>query len=165
MTDVHSKEVRSRNMARIRSKNTKPEIMVRKFLFSKGFRYRIHVKSLPGKPDIVLKKYRTVIFINGCFWHGHENCPDFMIPQTRTEWWKNKIERNIERDRQEKQELKNTGWNVMTIWECDLKPMKRTNTLLNIELLLQKTLLDLSRKTYIKKQGTKDLTAKDPDIS
>ena len=91
MTDVHSKETRSYNMSRIRAKDTKPELLVRKYLFSKGFRYRLNVKKLPGKPDIVFTKYNTVIFINGCFWHGHENCPKARIPKTKTEWWKAKI--------------------------------------------------------------------------
>jgi len=90
MADVHDKLTRSYNMSRIKSKDTKPEMLVRKFLFSKGFRYRLHVKNLPGKPDIVLPKYRTVIFVNGCFWHGHENCKYFVIPKTRTNRWKEK---------------------------------------------------------------------------
>ena len=98
MADNHSKESRSRNMAQIKGKNTLPEIMVRKFLFGKGFRYRINDKSLPGKPDIVLPKYRTVIFVNGCFWHGHADCKYADLPKTRTEWWKTKIDKNKERD-------------------------------------------------------------------
>jgi len=91
MTDVHDKQTRSYNMSQIKGKNTKPEMLVRRFLFSKGFRYRLHVKDLPGKPDLVLPKYKTVIFINGCFWHGHEGCRYFVIPKTRTEWWLHKI--------------------------------------------------------------------------
>jgi len=91
MADVHTKEVRSYNMSQIRSKNTKPELVVRRYLFAKGFRYRLHSKDLPGKPDIVLPKYRTVIFVHGCFWHGHEGCKYFGIPKTNTEWWVNKI--------------------------------------------------------------------------
>ena len=98
MADVHSPSVRSYNMSRIKGKNTKPEILVRKFLFAHGFRYRINVKNLPGKPDIVLPKYRTVIFIQGCFWHGHEGCKFFVVPKTRTEWWMDKISHNIEND-------------------------------------------------------------------
>jgi DNA mismatch endonuclease (patch repair protein) len=96
MADVHSKETRSYNMSRIKGKDTKPEMLVRKFLFANGFRYRLHDKNLPGKPDIVLPKYKTVIFVNGCFWHGHENCKYFVIPKTRTEWWLNKSIRNIQ---------------------------------------------------------------------
>ena len=98
MADVHSKEQRSYNMSQIKGKNTKPEMLVRKFLFSKGFRYRLHIKDLPGKPDIVLPKYKTVIFIHGCFWHGHEGCKYSSIPKTRTEWWTEKINKNISND-------------------------------------------------------------------
>ena len=129
MADVHSKETRSYNMSRIRSKNTKPEMLVRKFLFSKGFRYRLHDKKLPGKPDIVLPKYKTVVFIHGCFWHGHEGCKYFVIPKTRTEWWVNKIAGNKKNDLISQQLLKDLGWNVLEIWECDLKPF-------NIEIFL-----------------------------
>src|SRR4051812_16489030 len=98
MTDVHSKDVRSYNMSRIRSANTKPEIIVRKALFAAGFRFRLHDRKLPGKPDIVLPKYKTVIFVHGCFWHGHQRCRYFVVPKTRTEWWMNKITRNRELD-------------------------------------------------------------------
>lgn len=99
MTDVHSQETRSYNMSRIKAKDTKPELLVRKYLFCKGFRYRVNAKDLPGKPDIVLPKYKTVIFIHGCFWHGHEGCKYFVIPKTRTEWWTEKIRKNKERGR------------------------------------------------------------------
>ncbi len=98
MADVHDKETRSYNMSRIKGKDTKPEMLVRKFLHANGFRYRLHVKNLPGKPDIVLPKYKTVIFVHGCFWHGHEGCRYFVVPKTRTEWWLNKINGNIEND-------------------------------------------------------------------
>src|SRR6266487_4753063 len=98
MADVHDKETRSYNMSRIKSRNTKPELLVRKFLHAHGFRYRLHVKDLPGKPDIVLPKYRTVIFIHGCFWHGHEGCKYFVVPKTRTEWWLTKINSNKAND-------------------------------------------------------------------
>ncbi|AMP98909.1 very short patch repair endonuclease [Pedobacter cryoconitis] len=121
MADVHSKEIRSYNMSKIRSKDTKPELYVRKFLHSQGFRYRLHVKDLPGKPDIVLPKYKTVIFINGCFWHGHEGCRYYVIPKTRTEWWLNKINRNIKNDAESILLLKESGWNIIVIWECELK--------------------------------------------
>ncbi|MFN7611584.1 MAG: very short patch repair endonuclease, partial [bacterium] len=121
--DVHQPEVRSYNMSQIKGKNTKPEIMVRKFLFSKGFRYRVHVKSLTGKPDIVLKKYNTAIFIHGCFWHGHKNCKYFVIPKTRTEWWLNKIKRNKLSDEKYIKLLEKDSWNVLTIFECELKPL------------------------------------------
>ena len=121
MADVHSKQTRSFNMSRIRSKDTKPEMLVRRFLFSEGFRYRLHDRKLPGKPDIVLPKYHTVIFVNGCFWHGHESCKYFVVPKTRTEWWLNKIATNISNDRKSAEKLRQNGWNVIELWECELK--------------------------------------------
>lgn len=129
MTDVHDKKTRSYNMSQIKGKNTKPEMIVREFLFSKGFRYRIHVNKLPGKPDIVLPKYKTVIFVNGCFWHGHYNCKDFVIPKSRTEWWIKKIERNKQLDCDNFQALTILGWKVLTIFECELKKNNRDKTL------------------------------------
>ena len=121
MADVHSKETRSFNMSRIRSKDTKPELLVRKFLHKNGFRYRLHVKDLPGKPDIVLAKYKTVIFVHGCFWHGHKGCKYFVVPKTRTEWWINKIQANIANDLKAEENLISLGWKTVTIWECELK--------------------------------------------
>jgi len=129
MTDVHNTKIRSFNMSKIRGKNTKPELLVRKFLFSKGLRYRLHSKSLPGKPDIILKKYRTVIFINGCFWHGHYKCKYFVLPKTNSEWWKQKIDETIERDKKVNFKLKELGWKIITIWECELKSLKRETRL------------------------------------
>ena len=120
MADNHSKEIRSMNMSHIRSKNSKPEEMVRKYLFSKGFRYRKNVKDLPGKPDIVLPKYKTVIFVNGCFWHMHD-CPRFVWPSSNQEYWIPKIKKNAERDAENKQKLQKAGWQVLTVWECQLK--------------------------------------------
>lgn len=121
MADVHSKEVRSYNMSRIKGKDTKPEMLVRKFLHANGFRYRLHVKDLPGKPDIVLPKYRTVIFVHGCFWHGHENCKYATIPKTRTEWWSNKIKYNQLNDNKSIQLLKKDKWKIITVFQCQLK--------------------------------------------
>lgn len=121
MTDVHNKETRSFNMSQIKGKNTKPELLVRKFLFANGFRYRLNIKDLPGKPDLVLPKYKTVIFINGCFWHGHQGCRYFVIPQTRIDWWLEKITGTRLRDQGNMVHLKALGWNVITIWECQLK--------------------------------------------
>ena len=121
MTDVHDKVTRSYNMSQIKGKNTKPEILVRKFLFSKGFRYRINDKKLPGKPDIVLPKYKTVIFVNGCFWHGHENCKYFTLPKTRSEWWKEKIEKTKINDLLNQTQLVEIGYKVLIVWECDIK--------------------------------------------
>jgi DNA mismatch endonuclease (patch repair protein) len=129
MADVHSKEVRSYNMSRIKGKDTKPEMLVRKFLHAHGFRYRLHVKKMPGKPDIVLPKYKTVIFIHGCFWHGHEHCKYYVIPKTRTEWWLNKINSNIANDRKAYTALKNEGWQIITLWECQLKQRNAMGTL------------------------------------
>lgn len=129
MADVHSKETRSYNMSKIRSKDTKPELFVRKFLHSHGFRYRLHVKDLPGKPDIVLPKYKTTIFIHGCFWHGHTGCKYYVIPKTRTDWWIDKISKNKSNDEKSKQKLIELGWNVLEIWECDLKKNIRSDTL------------------------------------
>ena len=127
--DTHSKVVRSYNMSQIRSVNSKPETMVRKFLFSKGMRYRKNVKTLQGKPDIVLKKYKTVVFVNGCFWHGHENCKYFVMPKSNTEYWREKISRNVARDSVAYKTLTELGWNVIIVWECELKKDKRENTL------------------------------------
>lgn len=119
--DVHDKETRSYNMSCIKGKNTKPEETVRKALFSKGFRYRKNDKRLPGTPDIVLPKYKTVIFVNGCFWHVHKNCRYFVVPKTNTEFWINKIKANAERDNHKAAQLEELGWRVITIWECELK--------------------------------------------
>ena len=120
MADNHSKEVRSMNMSHIRSKNTKPEEMVRKYLFSKGFRYHKNVRKLPGCPDIVLPKYKTVIFVNGCFWHKHD-CPRFVWPSSNQEYWIPKITSNVERDERNYSMLRNEGWSVIIVWECELK--------------------------------------------
>jgi DNA mismatch endonuclease (patch repair protein) len=135
MAEVHSSEIRSFNMSRIRDKNSKPELILRKFLHSKGFRYRLHVKNLPGKPDIVLPKYKTVIFVNGCFWHGHEGCKYFVIPKTRTEWWISKIKATQKRDRKKGEALKASGWKVRIVWECELRSEKIERSL---NSLLQK---------------------------
>ena len=129
MADVHSAKVRSYNMSRIRSKDTKPEELVRKYLFSKGFRYRKNDVRLPGKPDIVLPKYKTVIFVSGCFWHGHQGCRYFVWPKNNAEFWKKKIGDNIQRDDKICSLLKELGWNVIVIWECELKPSVAEKTL------------------------------------
>ena len=129
MADVHSEEVRSYNMSRIKGKDTKPEMLVRKFLFTKGFRYRLHDKRLPGKPDIVLPKYKTVLFIHGCFWHGHDGCRYFVVPKTRTDWWLSKIDHNKLNDLQSVRALVADGWRTIVIWECELKPNERESTL------------------------------------
>lgn len=129
MADVLTPAQRSYNMSRIRNKDTKPEELVRKFLFSCGFRYRKNDARLPGKPDIVLPKYKTVVFVNGCFWHGHEGCQYFVWPKSNQEFWREKITRNIERDRVTTDLLQQSGWTVINIWECQLKADTRMETL------------------------------------
>ncbi len=129
MADVHSPETRSYNMSRIHGKDTKPEELVRKYLFAQGFRYRKNYSRLPGKPDIVLPKYKTAIFINGCFWHGHEGCRYFVWPKNNSEFWKKKISGNIERDIKDQTLLSELGWRVIVIWECELKHSDTENTL------------------------------------
>ena len=138
MADVHDKATRSYNMSRIRSTDTKPEMLVRKYLHANGLRYRLHNKNLPGKPDLTLSKYHTVIFVNGCFWHGHKGCKYFVLPKTKTKWWRDKIDETIKRDAKIKNELKEHGWNSLVIWECELKPEKRIIYLKNILFTLTK---------------------------
>ena len=129
MADVHTPEVRSYNMSRIKGKDTKPEEIVRKYLFSKGFRYRKNVASLPGKPDIVLRKYKTCILVNGCFWHMHEGCRYFVWPKNNADFWKKKIKGNVERDKNNIDKLQTAGWQVVVVWECQLKKYKWKETL------------------------------------
>ena len=129
MTDVHNQQTRSYNMSRIKGRDTKPEMLVRKTLFSNGFRYRLHVKKLSGKPDIVLPKLKTVIFVHGCYWHGHENCRYFVLPKTRTDWWLEKINGNKIRDEKNRKNLMRDGWKIITVFECELKKERRMKTL------------------------------------
>jgi DNA mismatch endonuclease, patch repair protein len=129
MADVHSKEVRSYNMSRIKGKNTKPEMMVRKFLHGQGFRYRLHDKKLPGTPDVILPKYKTVILIHGCFWHGHKNCKHSALPKTRAEWWSNKIQLNSLRDKANIIKLRQLGWEVIVVWTCTLNTQRSQQVL------------------------------------
>lgn len=129
MADVHTPEQRSYNMSRIRGKDTKPEELVRKYLFSKGFRYRKNDSRLPGKPDIVLPKYKMAIFVNGCFWHGHEGCRYFVWPKNNAEFWKVKISGNIDRDKKNYGQLEELGWKVIIVWECELKKSLRDERL------------------------------------
>ena len=133
MADIKSKEERSRNMAAIKGKDTKPEMIVRKYLFSKGLRFRVHVKKLAGSPNIVLPKYKTVIFVNGCFWHGHEGCKYSHLPKSNEFYWEQKIRRNKARDIANEFVLQSQGWNVINIWECEIKNVKERLT--NLEKL------------------------------
>lgn len=141
MADKHSKETRSYNMSRIRSTDTKPEALVRKYLFSQGFRYRKNDARLPGKPDIVLPKYKTVIFVNGCFWHKHGGCKYFVWPKNNAAFWKKKIENNVARDIRNYQLLQDLGWRVLTIWECELKKDCFSKTMSHLEQQLTKAMI------------------------
>ncbi len=140
MSDALSPKQRSYNMSQIRNKGTKPEEIVRKYLFSKGFRYRKNDSRLPGKPDVVLPKYHTVVFVNGCFWHKHEGCRYFVWPKNNADFWKEKITRNVERDRITYARLRELGWNVIVIWECKLKKSVALSSLdrLSNEIIGQK---------------------------
>jgi DNA mismatch endonuclease (patch repair protein) len=141
MHDVHTPQQRHANMAAIHSKDTKPEMVVRRYLWGHGFRYRFNHPRLPGKPDIVMRKYRTCIFVNGCFWHGHEGCRYYTIPRTNTEFWVSKVKRNKERDLKVQHELAAMGWHSITIWECEIKSVKRENTLKSLTYTLNKIFL------------------------
>ena len=146
MTDIFSPEQRSHIMQQIKGKNTKPEMIVRKYLFSKGFRYRVNVRHLPGKPDIALRKYHTAIFIHGCFWHGHEDCKLASHPQTNKEFWEAKIARNKSRDIETREKLKAMGWNTIVVWECQLRKADiRQQVLEGIVQILDETFLKLNR--------------------
>lgn len=127
---------RSRMMSGIRGRNTKPEIFIRQALHARGFRFRLHVKSLPGKPDLVLPKYKVVVFVHGCFWHGHE-CRYFKVPKTRSDFWLEKIGKNQLRDRLQVSSLMALGWRVLIVWECAIRTMKRENSSMLIDLLAQ----------------------------
>ena len=136
-------------MSAIRSKNTKPELIVRKYLWNMGFRYRLNHPRLPGKPDVVLRRYRTCIFINGCFWHGHEGCKYFVMPKSRIDFWEAKIKRNQERDKEVQQKLFKMGWRCITIWECQLNPSNMTQTLDSLTYTLSKNFLqDYKPRAY-----------------
>lgn len=131
MADNHTKEQRSMNMSHIRSTNSKPEEKVRKYLFAHGLRYRKNVRDLPGCPDIVLPKYKTIVFVNGCFWHHHD-CGRFVWPASNEEYWHKKIDRNVQRDEENQQLLEKQGWKVLTIWECQLKKKNAEENLQNL---------------------------------
>ena len=141
-------------MSHIHSRDTKPELLVRRWLWNHGYRYRLNVKGVPGKPDIVMRPYHTAIFVNGCFWHGHEGC--CKIPKSNTEFWVNKIRRNQERDKQNYQILKENGWHVIVIWECQLKPDRIKETMLRVETMLCDYFLALHRPKMVIYPTTED---------
>lgn len=134
---------RSYNMSRIRSKATKPELLVRHWLWSHGYRYRHNVKCVPGSPDIVMRKYRTAIFVNGCFWHGHEGCDKYSVPKTNTDFWMAKVTRNRERDQRNYKDLYDAGWHVVVIWECQLNKANFEATMRGVEHMLNQYLLEI----------------------
>ena len=141
MSDVLNPQQRHRCMSHIRSKATKPEMLVRRWLWAHGYRYRLNVKSVPGKPDIVMRKYRTAIFVNGCFWHGHEGCKQFVLPKTNTEFWQNKIKYNRARDQKNYETLINAGWQVIVLWQCKLTKQELEQTMQQTAVALNQNLL------------------------
>ena len=160
MADVMTHEQRSRCMAAIKSKGTKPEMDVRRFLFSKGLRYRVNNHKLPGSPDIVLKKYRTVIFIDGCFWHGHKGCKYYRLPKTNIDFWRHKIVMNIARDYANNVDLQLAGWRIIRIWECEIKTMVKRN------ITLEALYLDIvSTTTEYNQQNANTNIAAEPNAS
>ena len=144
MPDVLTPTQRHRCMSHIRSKATKPEMAVRRWLWAHGYRYRLNVKSVPGKPDIVMRRYRTAIFVNGCFWHGHEGCSKFVMPKSNTDFWQAKIERNRTRDTRNYEELMQAGWQVVVIWECNLVKDKLETTMQQVAVALNRNLLKIA---------------------
>lgn len=145
MPDHLTPQQRHRCMSHIRSKATKPEILVRKWLWAHGYRYRLNVKSVPGKPDIVMRKYRTAIFVNGCFWHGHEGCKYFIMPKTNTVFWQNKIESNRQRDKRNYYILLQNGWQVIVLWQCELSHERIEKTMQAVALSLNVNFLTIAK--------------------
>lgn len=143
MPDHLTPTQRHRCMSRIPHEATKPEMLVRRWLWTHGYRYRLNVKSVPGKPDIVMRKYRTAIFVNGCFWHGHEGCSKFVIPKSNTDFWRAKIEYNRKRDQRNYQLLIDAGWQVLVIWQCKLTKDKLESTMQSVAVALNKNLLKI----------------------
>lgn len=149
---------RSYNMSRIRGTNTKPEMIVRKWLWSHGFRYRLNHRLLPGKPDIVMRKYRTCIFVNGCFWHGHDGCRFYTVPKSNVDFWKTKVARNKERDLKVQRQLAEMGWHCITIWECELKGEKQASTLASLAFTLNEIFLNDRRTKDYGLQTTEEIS-------
>ena len=143
MPDVLTPIQRHKCMSHIRGKATRPELVVRRWLWAHGYRYRLNVKSVPGKPDIVMRKYRTAIFVNGCFWHGHEGCSQFVMPKSNTEFWRDKIEGNRKRDQKNYETLIQAGWQVIVLWQCQLKKDKLENTMQAVTIALSRNLIKI----------------------
>ena len=150
LMDIWSKEKRSECMSKIRSRNTKPELALRKALFARGFRYRVNDSKLPGKPDIVLPKYKTVIFLHGCFWHRHEGCKYAYTPKTNTKFWVEKITSNIERDKTNLQKLAALGWNVLTVWECEIRHTYKHDITLLVDRIEAALLAPVQKRMSVK---------------
>lgn len=163
LMDVLTPQQRHTNMASIHSKDTKPEVLVRKYLWSQGFRYRLNNPRLPGHPDIVLRKYRTCVFVNGCFWHGHERCKYYRLPKTNTEFWEKKIGRNKERDKEEQKQLATMGWHVIVVWECELMADRREKTLKDLAYTLNHIYLADREKRYLIKEDDSNHMAAEPE--
>ncbi|MGI6244070.1 MAG: very short patch repair endonuclease [Prevotella sp.] len=166
--DNKSKEDRSANMSSVHSKDTKPELLVRHYLWSRGFRYRVNSPRLPGHPDIVLRKYRACIFVNGCFWHGHEGCKYFKMPATNTDFWTRKITRNKERDREVSVKLSEMGWHTIVVWECELKGERREQTLTSLVYTLNRIWLEDHAARYPRldeESGSMDVAAESMDAT
>ena len=164
--DVLTQSQRHTNMKAIRSKDTRPELIVRRWLWSHGFRYRLNNPRLPGHPDIVLRKYRTCVFVNGCFWHGHYGCKYFRLPKTNTDFWEKKIKRNKERDKEEQRELAKMGWHCITVWECELKPKVREQTLKSLAFTINHIYLQDHSISYLRIEEESELeTAAEPTPS
>lgn len=162
MTDIMTPEQRHFCMSQIHGTNTRPEMLVRKWLWRNGYRYRKNDKQLPGKPDIVLPRFKTVVFINGCFWHGHENCKAFHLPKSNVEYWQNKIDRNRQRDHETYLKLYHLGWHVLIVWECQLKKQNAISTLQALTVRLSQIYLKLNRATpvaYINEQSQESVVA------
>ena len=151
-------------MRRVRGKNTAPEMKVRSLLFAMGYRYRLHRKDLPGNPDIVFPGRKCVIFVNGCFWHGHEGCKFFVLPKSRTEFWQAKIDRNRERDLEEQRKLAEMGWHCITVWECQLKPKVREKTLQSLEYTLYHIYLEDHKVKRYEMPEEERVMAAEPDV-
>ena len=165
--DKLTPEQRHRNMAAVKSKNTRPEMLVRRYLFGRGFRYRLNNPRLPGHPDLVLRKYRTCIFVNGCFWHGHEGCTAYRVPKTNTDFWETKILRNRTRDLRVQQLLAEMGWHCLTVWECELTKNRREQTLQSLAFTLNRIFLqDHAHMTYpaIEEENTLERAAEETSL-